>query len=106
MRYRIKRAVSWINPKTAYSPSGALSAGLLSQSGALEILYGTETSSQRRRERNSGGDLTNRLPGVTFLSSSDGGINVQDIRGDTSNRSRGTISNQFPDDQSDPSLNS
>ena len=67
-----------------------------------EAHYGTDAYSQGGAD--SGAYGAQRLPGVTFLSSSDGGIDLRDMPS-TGRQSRGTITGQFAEEQSDASLN-
>lgn len=83
MRYRIRRAASWMNPG-ALEPV-ARSAGLRGSSEGMH--HGTDTQSQRPQlqrnlteKRYAGGTgPPSRLQGVTFLSSSEGGIDIRDM---------------------------
>jgi len=93
MRYRIRRAASWMNPG-ALEPV-ARSAGLRGSSEGMH--HGTDTQSHNiihnRPQLNSlaiqrnltekryagGTGPPSRLQGVTFLSSSEGGIDIRDM---------------------------
>jgi hypothetical protein len=91
MRYRIRRAASWMNPG-ALEPV-ARSGGLRGSSEGMH--HGTDTQSQTymrqierpqlqrnlTEKRYAGGTgPPSRLQGVTFLSSSEGGIDIRDMQ--------------------------